>query len=169
VLLVAAIGYAGCTDDPGASGLTDPDKAAAVARLYASYRKELPTVPEIGAEKAVRLAAQVPPGAVFADVRTDAERAVSMLPGAVPAADVLGHPELFRGRPVVGYCTIGYRSAAFTAEAVRLGLDGRNLAGGILAWTFAGGPVRDAAGETRRVHVYGAKWNYLPAGWIAVW
>jgi sodium/bile acid cotransporter 7 len=44
-----------------------------------------------------------------------------------------------------------------------------NLRGGLLAWVHAGGKVYDANGETRRIHVYGRKWNLAPNGYDAVW
>ena len=76
------------------------------------------------------------------------------------------------GRIVIPYCTIGYRSGHYTRDlqSRELGLTVRNLAGSILAWTHAGGPLvapgaAGAAGqaeETRRLHVYGAAWDLAP-------
>ena len=48
------------------------------------------------------------------------------------------------------------------------GVHVENLRGGVLAWVFEGGRVYDAGGETKRVHVYGKKWNYLPKGYEPV-
>jgi sodium/bile acid cotransporter 7 len=44
-----------------------------------------------------------------------------------------------------------------------------NLRGGILAWVHDGGTVYDQNGETRRIHVYGRKWNLAPNSYQAVW
>ena len=73
------------------------------------------------------------------DVRGTKERAVSTLPGAIDPG------------------TWGVRAY--------------NLAGGILAWVQAGGPVVDGrtGTPTRRVHVYGRKWNLLQPGWEGIW
>jgi len=48
------------------------------------------------------------------------------------------------------------------------GIDIYNLKGGLLAWLLEGGKVYDTNGETKRVHVYGKKWNYLPRGYEPV-
>ena len=43
------------------------------------------------------------------------------------------------------------------------------LQAGILAWLLEGGKVYDQRGdETKRVHVYGEKWDYAPAGYETV-
>ena len=45
------------------------------------------------------------------------------------------------------------------------------LVGGLLGWAHAGGEVVDPGTlePTRRIHVYGRRWNLLPAGWSGVW
>ena len=43
------------------------------------------------------------------------------------------------------------------------------LRGGLLAWVHAGGKVYDKNGETRRIHVYGRKWNLGPRDYEGVW
>jgi sodium/bile acid cotransporter 7 len=105
---------------------------------------------------------------VIVDVRPAAERAVSMIPGAVSAeqwqADRSG------GRRVVAYCTAGYRSGDFARDWRAQGVAVENLAGGILAWLHADQPVVDSRDQpTRRVHVYGRRWNLLPPGYEGVW
>ena len=79
------------------------------------------------------------------DVRTDAEVAEGIIPGAEhipldrfdPAA--LGPPD---GRGVVLYCRSGRRSAiAGEKLAAALGTPVEHLAGGILAWEAAGKPI----------------------------
>ena len=64
--------------------------------------------------------------------------------------------------------SVGYRSGSEAARLRRDGLDARNLRGGILEWCHAGQPVVNAGGPTRRVHVYGARWNFLPEGYEPV-
>jgi len=44
-----------------------------------------------------------------------------------------------------------------------------NLRGGLLAWVHDGGKVYDRNGETRRIHVYGRKWDLGPKDYEAVW
>ena len=44
-----------------------------------------------------------------------------------------------------------------------------NLRGGILAWLLEGGTVYDQEGHpTKRVHVYGDRWEYAPVGYEIV-
>jgi len=44
-----------------------------------------------------------------------------------------------------------------------------NLRGGLLAWVHDSGKVYDRNGETRRIHVYGRKWDLGPKDYEAVW
>jgi sodium/bile acid cotransporter 7 len=50
----------------------------------------------------------------------------------------------------------------FAEEMEKKGIRINNLAGGLLAWLLEGGKVFDDHGETKRIHVYNQKWNYLP-------
>jgi hypothetical protein len=50
------------------------------------------------------------------------------------------------------------------------GFDAENLVGSLLLWTHAGLPLEDADGNpTKRVHVYGKKWNLVADGYEAEW
>lgn len=114
---------------------------------------------------------------ILVDVREDAERAVSQIPGALSpgkftqAYTLSGPPQ---GKTVVAYCTIGYRSGKFAEKLIAQGIPVLNMEGGILAWVGHHGPLvhRDAMGvtaPTTQVHVYGKEWNLLPAGYQSVW
>ncbi len=157
---------AACGSVRGQTAMTDEAKKAAVYGMYAEYRREFPTVQDVAPLAAMRLFEEG--AAVFVDTRLPAEMAVSMLPGAVSQAAFLENPERYRGRTVIAYCTISYRSGLLAARLAERGLTVTNLQGGLLAWVLEGGRVYDAAGETRRIHVYGQKWNYPPAGYEAV-
>jgi hypothetical protein len=39
----------------------------------------------------------------------------------------------------------------------------------MLAWVHEGGKVIDQKGETKRIHVYGRKWNLAPASFEPIW
>jgi hypothetical protein len=39
---------------------------------------------------------------------------------------------------------------------------------GIVAWALEGDPLYDKNGETKRIHVYGKKWNHAPNGYETV-
>lgn len=114
---------------------------------------------------------------ILVDVREDAERAVSQIPGALSLSEftqayTLG--SLPQDKTVVVYCTIGYRSGKFSEKFIAQGIPVRNMEGGILAWVSLHGPLvqRDMMGVTTlttQVHVYGKKWNLLPTGYQSVW
>lgn len=84
-------------------------------------------------------------GVRLIDVRTDAEVARGMIPGAIKLPLHLlpmKIAELERGLPTVFYCQMGGRSAQASAFAAMQGLPNvHNLQGGILAWAQSGQPV----------------------------
>jgi rhodanese-related sulfurtransferase len=96
------------------------------------------------------------------DAREAAEFALSHLPGARrvdPAARAFSE-EVAAGRPVVVYCSLGYRSAVICARLQQAGVaDVRNLAGGVFQWANEGRELRAADGAAGRVHPYGALWG----------
>ncbi len=101
---------------------------------------------------------------LLVDCRPAEERSVATIAGSV-ALEQLEGLAVADGSEVVVFCTAGYRSgvAAKQLQAQRPALRARNLEGGILAWVHAGGDVVDEEGKpTKRVHVYGSKWNLLP-------
>ena len=108
---------------------------------------------------------------LIVDVRSRRERHVSMLPGSVTVDEFRALYDPRRPQPVVAFCTIGQRSGFFARTLRERGVEAYNLAGGILLWVAEGGTVVDGrSGEpTRRVHVYGTRWNLLPSGYEAVW
>lgn len=106
---------------------------------------------------------------LFLDARETEEFEVSHLPGALPlgydrpnfAALTGVEPE----RPLVVYCTIGYRSERMARRLRQRGFKRvYNLYGSIYAWSLAGLPLENADGEpTEMVHTYNRKWGqYYP-------
>ncbi len=158
--------WAVCGPARGQGAMTDAAKKAIVYEMYADYRREFPGVQEVTPAEAMRLWEKG--RALFVDTRRPEEMAVSMLPGAVPQAEFLKDPERYGGRTVIVYCTISYRSGLLAERLAEQGVTVHNLRGGLLAWVLEGGRVYDGAGETRRIHVYGKKWRYPPAGYEAV-
>jgi sterol desaturase/sphingolipid hydroxylase (fatty acid hydroxylase superfamily)/rhodanese-related sulfurtransferase len=96
---------------------------------------------------------------VLLDARTEDEFNVSHLPNAVREVP----PEaIASGKPIVAYCSIGWRSA----EAVRhLVQDGHtnvfNLEGSIFKWASEGRPLEAHGLSVRKVHPYDSKWGRL--------
>ncbi len=151
----------------GGPALSDAAKKETVYRLYADYKKYFPAVQDIATLEAMKQLDSG--GVVFVDTRKPEEMAISMIPGAVGQDEFSQHPERFAGKTVIVYCTISKRSGLFARDQAHLGIDIVNLQGGILAWILEGGPVCDAQGNpTRRVHVYGDKWDLAPSGWDSV-
>jgi len=138
-----------------------------VMRMYNGYRDDFAGVEEIDAREAMDKARAG--NALFVDVRDKEERDISMLPNAITEKDFLEHIDKYKGRTIIAYCTIGYRSGKFAQKLQKEGARIYNLKGGVLAWVGEGGKVYDTKGETNRVHVYGSKWNLLPPGYEAVW
>jgi rhodanese-related sulfurtransferase len=145
---------------------TDEQKKNAVYEMYGEYKKSFPTVSDITPTAAMALLKQG--GVVFIDTRKPEEMEVSMLPAAIDKETYLKAPASFEGKAVVAYCTVGYRSGVFAKEMEAKGIMVRNLSGGIVAWALEGGLLYDKNGETKRIHVYGDKWNFAPKGYEAV-
>ena len=92
-----------------------------------------------------------------------------MIPGAIDSSRFERRPRHDNIDTIVIYCTIGLRSGLYAEELRRKGHAVRNLRGGILAWVHAGQDVVKGGRPTRRLHVYGPKWDLLPDGHVAVW
>ncbi|UJX40821.1 rhodanese-like domain-containing protein [Desulfovibrio sp. JY] len=163
-LLAALLALAACSRPPA----DDAGRKARVYELFAQYKKDFPTAPEVSAEEAVSLWRQ---GKLLPiDVREPAERAVSTLPGAITAEEYLADPGRFGDKRPVAYCTIGYRSGKWAEAKAKEGLPVANMAAGLLGWLHAGGTLVDARGEpTKTVNVYGRTWDLAPKGYIGVW
>jgi sodium/bile acid cotransporter 7 len=145
----------------------DERKKQKVYKLYRDYADSFPEVKDISAREAMTL--MKTKRVVFVDVRKPEEQEVSMLPGAVTDEIFKRNVKRYKDQIVIGYCTISYRSGKLAKKLRKKGFAMLNLKGGLLAWVHEGGKVYDEQGETKRVHVYWKKWNYLPAGYEAVW
>jgi sodium/bile acid cotransporter 7 len=167
MFVVLTVMAAGADPARGADDVTDAAKLARVESMYRDYRKEFPEVPEIAPQEAMRLLSEG--RALFVDVREEREQAVSMLPSSITAKEFLEDPGRYRDRVLIGYCTISYRSGKLARQLAAKGVTLLNLQGGMLAWVHAGGKLCDRNGETRRLHVYGRKWDLAPQGFETVW
>jgi len=163
-VLIFFMAYAPCM---AGNSLTDEEKKPIVYEMYGKYKKQdFPDVKEIHPKQAMELlkAGKV----IFVDIRKQSEMDVSMLPDAIPEAVFLEHPEKYKNKMVVAYCTISYRSALFTQKMQKQNIPVQNLIGGLLAWVLEGGKIYDQKGETKRIHVYGKEWNYPADGYESV-
>lgn len=146
------------------------ERKSSIAKLYAEYEKDLQGVPAVSVDKLIGALNRV----LFIDVRTPKEREISIIPGSFSKEEfekkLRTEPALTRDRTLVAYCTIGYRSGLYVKELIKRGITAQNLQGGVLSWaeehqqfvTLDGAP-------TRKVHVYGKKWNLLPETYEATW
>lgn len=105
---------------------------------------------------------------VLLDVRTEAEWAVSHLPGARrvdpnATADVAG-AGIPKDAPIVTYCAVGYRSSE-TANRLRLAgfTNVQNLEGSIFEWANEHRPLVCGSKKVTRVHPYNSWWGRLLA------
>jgi rhodanese-related sulfurtransferase len=151
----------------GADDMSDAAKRVEIEAMYAGYKKDFPGVQDIEPAEAMRLLEERQ--ALFIDVRAKKEQEVSMLPGAITEPGFLNHPERYRDKVIIGYCTISYRSGKLAEKLKAQGVTMLNLRGGLLAWVHDGGKVYDRNGETRRIHVYGRKWDLGPKDFESVW
>lgn len=153
----------------GPEGLTsDADKLAKVYSLYEGYRQDFPLAPQIAVPEAKRLLTQGK--AVFVDVRPPAERAVSIIPGAISEPEFRKDPARYKGKTAIAYCTISYRSGVLSQKLCKRDVNLKNLRGGLLAWALHHGPLVDEKGRpTKRIHVYGRRWDYPPKGYESVY
>lgn len=95
-------------------------------------------------------AADVAPATHILDVREDDEWAAGHIDGSqhIPLGQLMGRlDELPADQQVVVTCKMGGRSARATAYLVQAGRDAVNLDGGVTAWSAAGRPLVDGAGQ----------------------
>ncbi len=182
--LMAGILLASAAWAQGPRPLTRAEKLESKARIAAIEATRGIDVPKVKASDLLKewRAKRAEPGGdtslILLDIRSPAEQAVSMIPGAMtPEAFALrfrtGLPDSLQ---VVAYCTIGYRSGLFTRQLLEKGVRARNLDGGLVLWTHAGGPLETPPATpggpgtpTRKLHVYDAEWNLVHPDYEAVW
>lgn len=135
--------------------------------VRAKVRAKYPSVQQISTAKlATWLADTNRSLPILLDVRTEAEYAVSHLPGArrvdprSSASQVAGALE--PGRPVVAYCSVGYRSSQMAERLQKAGLTNVfNLDGSIFQWANEGKPLEQAGNPAKLVHPYNKTFGKL--------
>ncbi|MGL5018949.1 MAG: rhodanese-like domain-containing protein, partial [Luteolibacter sp.] len=93
------------------------------------------------------------------DAREPAEFAVSHLPGAIRVDPEAGAEQVLakidKTRPVVVYCSVGYRSSALARRLIKGGhAETMNLAGSIFKWANEGRPLVREGKPALKVHPY---------------
>lgn len=148
-----------------ACGFAHP-RAVTQRAIHALVSHNYPEVPWIdGTTLARALNGAVRSAPLLLDARSEAEFSIGHIRGAV-RVDASQTPPLLNGveraRPIVVYCSVGYRSASIARGLIRRGhRDVRNLAGGVFAWANAGRPVYRGDRVVREVHPYALPWGLL--------
>ena len=146
---------------------SDHDKRVKIESLYERVRRSFTGIPELAVDELRALQAQE--NVQLVDVRTPAEQAVSMIPGAITAREFEDNRTSFEGATVVAYCTIGYRSGRYADKLRKDGFKVRNLAGSILLWAHQVGALAHNGKPTKKIHVGGEKWDLAPSAFEAIW
>jgi rhodanese-related sulfurtransferase len=167
-LLVAAslaIGVAVGAYGLGISPIIASDEQLDLNELITTVKKEFPDVTHIDTAAVAELVSKKDGNPVqIIDVREPDEFAVSHLPGAINIPPETDDEALIAAvnpdRPVIVYCSVGYRSSIL---AQRLQAAGRtnvsNYIGSIFAWANAGHALQTTNGEAKTVHPYDKKWG----------
>lgn len=149
------------------SAMSDEAKREQIEKMYQHSREHFPEVPEISADELKQL--QIDSSVVVVDVRTPAEQAVSMIPGAMTADDFEANTGDHKGSTIVTYCTIGHRSGLYAQQLLSRGFNVFNLKGAILSWTHCGGSLTTSEVPTKAVHVCKKKFALHADGYDPVW
>ena len=105
---------------------------------------------------------------IIVDVRAKVETDVSMIPGAITQTNFEQTMPQHRGKAVIAYCTVGYRSGIYAKKLQSNGWHAWNYEGSILDWCRHELPVVTQGGQkTNRVHTYNSSYS-LAAGYQAV-
>ena len=148
---------------------SETEKVKVLEKMILDTREKLPDVAEISVED-LRRRLDAGEEIVLVDVRKPEEIAVSTLPDAISREEFEHRREELQDRTIVTFCTVGLRSAYAARELAEEGIEAINLSGSLLSWTHIGGELVDPEGvPTRRLHVYGRRWDLAADGYITEW
>lgn len=136
--------------------------------MKAVVRSRFPDVPQLQpADLAAWLADTNRVRPILIDVRTEPEYRISHLPGAIrvsPSARVQElEPYIANSRPLVVYCSVGYRSSELATRLRKAGQTNvLNLEGSIFAWANENRPlITEGDKPTLVVHPYNQTFGKL--------
>lgn len=126
-------------------------------------RQSFPSVQTISTADLANWMAQEAAGPTLIDARRPEEYAVSHLPGAlqINSVEAVEAAGISKDRPIVIYCSVGYRSARLGAQLQAAGYSVMNLEGSLFQWANEGRYLHSASGPTRQVHPYSRLWSLL--------
>ena len=145
-------------------------------KLLRKYTTSFADVPLASGQDVLRLQVESctgGPAVVLIDVRDTAEQLVSMLPGAITAADFEAQcksdADCFSNTVCVPYCTIGYRSGLYCRRLQNGDFHVKPAAvmngEGVVLWSHDVGLF---AGGVKRLHCYGREWEAAADGFSTV-
>ena len=146
---------------------SDLVKQQRIDMLYQKLSSDFDDIPLINAVELRQL--QDLQKFLIVDVRPARERNISIIPGAISQEEFEQQRDLYQEKPIVVYCTIGYRSGKYAKELYQQGFQVKNLVGGLLAWSHIQGELVNNNGVTSQVHVYKKKFQLVADGYQAVW
>jgi rhodanese-related sulfurtransferase len=132
-----------------------------------AIRKKYPTVKQLSTDDLAHwLADTNRPAPLLIDARKKDEFTVSHLQNArhLDSINAVREEAKSNSRPLVVYCSVGYRSSAFAEKLQRAGFTNIfNLEGSIFAWANEGKPVHRGQQklDPAKVHPYDKKWGGL--------
>jgi rhodanese-related sulfurtransferase len=135
--------------------------------ILQAIRKKFPTVKQLSTDELARwLSDTNRPAPLLIDARSKEEFAVSQLRNAQHLESVKQVSQMAgsNSRPLIVYCSVGYRSSAFAEKLQRAGFTNVfNLEGSIFAWVNEGKPVYRGPQklDPPKVHPYDKKWGAL--------
>lgn len=117
------------------------------------------TVEEVSVEDLKKM-----PSAQLLDSREEDEYRVSHINGATHVGyddfDKSALKKLDKSKPVVVYCSVGYRSEKIAEKLEKEGFkEVYNLYGGIFEWVNQDNPVYNSKGKTKDIHPYSWLWG----------
>lgn len=171
--MLAALALSACDARSVYIAWPDPnDASTTLADVEATVSRKIP-VPEITAPDLREALSQT--STLTFDVREPGEYAHSRIagstridPGLSPEAFAARYGHDLRGKTVVFYCAVGFRSGQMLdrMQSVLRQSGARaayNLRGGIFRWHTSGNPVVTDGGIARSIHPYDAAWGKLLA------
>ena len=139
-----------------------------IEQLYQQYAQEFPSVSGISVAQLQQLQQQGQK-LTLVDVRSQHERAVSIIPGAITIEKFEHNLKQYQDTTVVAYCTIGYRSGKYAQKMSQQGIKILNLEGSLLAWSHLKGKLISDRGVTQKIHVFSRRWQLTARDYEAVW
>ena len=130
-------------------------------------RNRYPEVDQVSVDSLARwLADPARPRPLLVDVRERAEYDLSHIAGAIHSAPDSSDADALlaaaAGRPIVLYCSVGYRSSAKAQALLHAGASSvANLEGSVFMWANEGHPVERDGETVREVHPYNRVWGML--------